>query len=176
MSPCEDGSGKPATGMKLTPRWPHTAFSCTTEGWAWARTRGGSVSYMCRVPAAGEQSGVATISCETYGRTTCTPLVCIHTVTEYRTGWLGMRECHPTARRITTISDGGARRGHDPRDRRSGSGRARPDAAWDAGAGWRVSGVDRTVASGSVAVARASRFTTPTSAHVKKTSFESVSA
>ena len=88
---------------------------------------------MCRIPAAGEQSGVATISCETYGRTTCTPLVCIHTVTEYRTGWLGMRECHPTARRITTISDGGARRGHDPRDRRSGSGRARPDAAWDAG-------------------------------------------
>lgn len=139
MSPCEDGSGKPATGMKLTPRWPHTAFSCTTEGWAWARTRGGSVSYMCRIPAAGEQSGVATISCETYGRTTCTPLVCIHTVTEYRTGWLGMRECHPTARRITTISV----------------------ATWEC------------------PVARASRFIQPQlsdSAHVKKTSFESVSA
>jgi hypothetical protein len=88
VSPCEDGSGKPATGMKLKPRWPHTAFSCTTEGWAWARTRGGSVSYMCRIPAAGEQSDVATISCETYGRTTCTPLVCIHTVTDtVRGGW-----------------------------------------------------------------------------------------
>jgi hypothetical protein len=99
--------------------------------------------------------------------------MCIHTVTEYRTGWLGMRVSNPTARRITTISDGGARRGHDPRDRRSGSGRARPDAAWDHA---------RCMATVEHCRAVECRAREPvynpnySSAHVKKTSFESVSA
>lgn len=169
MSPCEDGSGKPATGMKLTPRWPHTAFSCTTEGWAWARTRGGSVSYMCRIPAAGEQSGVTTISCETYGRTTCTPLVCIHTHDPHRNGipYGVAGDARVPPDRAKDHHDQRRRRPARPRSARSPI-RIRPrPSGCGMGCGWRVSrGVDSR--EWECPVARASRFTTPTSAHVKR--------
>lgn len=165
MSPCEDGSGKPATGMKLTPRWPIQHSPVLRKDGPGR----GRAAVLFRTCAAFRRP---------VSKAALRPFRARHTAVLH-----ALRSCASTPSNGIPYGVAGdarvppdrAKDHHDQRRRRPARPRSarspirirpRPSGC-GMGCGWRVSrGVDSR--EWECPVARASRFTTPTSAHVKR--------